>query len=184
MLLIVLSVVVALGATGFAILHLRAMSSALRAETAPLVIRLKRMPTGDRLAALLEAVPSASWEGQIGEALSTSASPELKAAAANESLGDLGLVFTSRGRWAPSAIRIALLAGLLFGALSLIQGAHLQAILVVAVCAVGALVCAVMSSKASETEKAQRKIADDLVEVLLPGVPRTETVGRRFRNAW
>ncbi len=129
-------------------------------------------------------MPVSSWEGQLGDALETSTSPELKAAATNESLGDLALIFVAHGRWAPSAIRIDLLGGLLFGALSLIQGERLQAIIAVAVCAVGAAACAYLSSKASDTEKAQRKIADDLVEVLVPGVPRTESVGRRFRNAW
>jgi hypothetical protein len=182
--LVALTVLVVVATTSLAVLHHRAVARALSRETEGLVPKLLRADAGRRIDLLGEAVPGESWEGELADALRSAPTPELRAAAANEALGDLELLFASRSRWAPSAVRIALLGGLLFGALSLIRGDWIVAVVVVVLSALGAGACASLSSRAQASEKAQRKLADALVDALVPGLPRAEATGRRFRDVW
>lgn len=182
MLLVALSSIVASATVALSLLHLRAVSRALTPSAASLVPALLRTELADRDRKLASLVPRESWEGQLADALFTATSPALRAAAANEALGDLELLFSSRARWAPSAIRIALLGGLLFGALALIRADWMLSIVVVGLSAVAAGACATISSKTRATEKLLRKQADALIDALIPGLPRVESVGRRFKD--
>lgn len=183
MLFVALGAVVAAASATFAAFHVRSLGRALRPDLPTQIIKLKRTPPAERPAALLSAMPPGSWEAHLAESIASSPSEPLKAAAANESLGDLALLFTSRSRWAPSAVRIALLGALLFGALAIIKSQLVEAVVSVVVCAVGAGICGLFSSRAARLEREQRQRADDLVETLLPGAAREESVGRRYRGA-
>ena len=182
MLLAALSAIVSVSSIALAAFHVRALAGGLVPELASFIVRLKRTPAGDRPSTLHALAPPGSWENGLADAVSSSPTPELQAVAANEALGDLSLLFGARSRWAPSAVRLALLGALLFGVLSIIRGELIGSIVCVGVCAIGAGVCLALSSRAARLEKDQRKLADDLVETLLPNAARDVSVGRRYRG--
>lgn len=175
------------GSVALASLHLRGVAAALGPSVAGLLTELPRVERDkrlDRVAARIESAAPETFERRLVEGLQSANNDRARAEAANEALGDLAAVLESRAKWSSAALRIVLLGGLLSAAVCLIRQEFVHAGIVAGLIAVGSGLTAWLGSKAGGLDKAHRKSADRLVELLVPDAPR-ETANRgRFRDAW
>jgi Flp pilus assembly protein TadB len=182
LLFVALAVLLVIGTSALASIQLRGVREALGPRAAELVRELERTPQDARLGKLASKALPDTFEAKLAASLEGIEDPSAKVTATNEALGDLALSLESRARWSPAAVRIVLFAGFLLAALALIKWMLLEACIVMGVGAVGVAIAALMGSRARDLEKEQRKLADAFVEALVPGAPREESVGRRFRD--
>lgn len=178
---------IVVGSVALASLHWRGVAAALGPSIAGLLTELPRVDRDkrlDRVASRSEGAPPETFERRLVEGLQSANNDRARAEAANEALGDLAAVLEGRAKWSSAALRIVLLGGLLCAALCLIRQEFMHAGIVAGLIAVGSAVTASLGSKANNLDKAHRKTADRLVELLVPDAPRETSNRGRFRDAW
>lgn len=168
-------------------LHVRGVSRAIGSAAPALIAELPRVDRAARLERLTSRLekeapgPEPTFERRLAEALGEAHTDAARAEAANEALGDLAAILESRAKWSSAALRIVLLGGLLCGALCLIRQEIVGAGIVAGIIVVGAGATAWLGQRATALDKAHRKTADRLVELLLPDAPRQTSNRGRFR---
>jgi hypothetical protein len=191
-----LAIVLLIATTQLAALRLRAVRASVGENLGALILELKRVDVAERWNHAAEKVKSGTFEARLLESLEGLHDERAKVVATNEALGDLALLLSQRSRWSTVAVRIVLLGSALLGVLCLPGvyrtvteangvGATPYLIQLAVVCLAGGIglsLVVLMGGRADALEKKQRKLADDLVDVLVPGAPKEASVGRRFKD--
>ena len=179
---IALAVLLVIATSALASMHLRGVRGALGSAAPALLREIERAPKETRLEKLASRGEADTFEAKLAASLEGIEDDAGKVTATNEALGDLALLLEARARWSPAAIRIVLFGGFLLAVLALIKWAIVEACIVMGIGALGVAIAAWIGSRARDVEREQRKLADAFVEALVPGAPREESVGRKFRG--
>ncbi|MFT3769219.1 MAG: hypothetical protein QM820_27590 [Minicystis sp.] len=159
---------VACGALAWA--HVRRVMGAARADLEALALSLKRVPSGERLAALRDRTEPGSWEHDLAvDVLASPPGEEATVAAVNLALADVEHALDRGARWPATALRIALLGGGVLAFLAWItEPAQLRWVLcTIGVSGLAALTCAQAGRTGARHAERQRLAVDALVAAVL-----------------
>jgi ABC-type multidrug transport system fused ATPase/permease subunit len=171
------AVVLAVGLSRAALIQLR---KAISPSVADATTKLKRLGAEERRAGFSAFARDAMFEQELIEALNAP-EPAMRVAGMNEALVDLESTLASRAHWGASATRLLMFVGALVCVAALIRLELIAAVIVLVLVVLGGAITLQMSSRAREVEKAQRKLADELIDLLSPGLPERR---RRTREEW
>jgi hypothetical protein len=160
--------------------HVRRVLAVARPDTEALALALKRMPSGERLAALRERAAPGGWEHDLAVDVLAAPDEEAKVAAVNLALADLEHALVRGERWPSAALRIALLGGGLLAILAkLLEPGQIRwTLAIVAVDGLAAMICAQAARTAARHADRQRRAVDALVAVALTLPPDAAPAGR------
>jgi hypothetical protein len=147
----------------------RRVTTALRADAEAIALSLKRVPAGERLAALRDRSPEGSWEHDLAVEVLAAPTEDAKVAAVNLALSEVEHALQRSAGWPAAGLRIALLgAGLLAFAGYLAEPGQLRwPLATVGVGALAALTCAQAGRTGARCAEQQRVAADAVVAAAL-----------------
>ncbi len=160
------------GSAGAALLarsHARRVARSLSPEIAGTVEALRGVPLEDRVAKLASLAPPSSWEGELASELARAGHGAARAAALDDALADLEGELQSVRGWSETALRLAVLGGLLGASAGAIAAGLVEALAALALGVVGAGLAAAFGRRARALEAGHRRRADDLVTLLAGG---------------
>lgn len=148
-------------------LQLRGVRSGPSEAIAPVLVRLKRTPSADRLEVAASATSEGTWERRFADALASAGTEAERADSASELVHELDLGMSSRSKWASAALRIVVLGGVLAACWAMIGGQQLAAAIALGIALFGAAVVASVGRHAKRLEEDQRRQVDTFVDLLL-----------------
>ena len=159
--------------------HARRVARSLSPDVSRTVEVLRGVPLEDRVAELASLAPPSSWEGELASELARAGHGAARAAALDDALADLeGQLQSVRG-WSETALRVAILGGLLGASAGAIAAGLVEALAALSLGVVGAGFAAAFGRRARAFEAGHRRRADDLVTLLAGGRAGGERRPRR-----
>lgn len=167
------AVAIAVGSAFAAVLLAVAQRRRVAARPSPdaarLLAGLRGVPLGERIGRAAREARPGSWEAAVAAELSSARNGEIRAAEIDAALADVeGSLVAVRG-WSAAALRVGLLGGLLGGAIALADRSTLLALVSAVVGACSAAVAGILGQGSEAIEQQQRRLADELVAVLVGG---------------